>query len=245
MTELSYTHASVPVREDLLAAHRSAFQRLAQPGSFWTGQERLAIAAEARHAPCCPLCEERKAALSPDAVQGEHRSLGALAEVMVDVIHRVVTDPSRLSRAWLERTLARGLGDAAYVEILGVVTTIVAIDAFCRGIGVAPHPLPEPRPGEPSRRRPARAKLEGAWIPMIPQWHARGPEADLYDGAMPNVLRALSLVPDEVRTLKTQIAAHYLEARQVIDVRASRGALDRAQMELIAGRVSALNECFY
>jgi AhpD family alkylhydroperoxidase len=31
----------------------------------------------------------------------------------------------------------------------------------------------------------------------------------------------------------------------VIDPRARTRALSRAQMELVAGRVSALNECFY
>jgi hypothetical protein len=32
---------------------------------------------------------------------------------------------------------------------------------------------------------------------------------------------------------------------QVMDPRARMSQLSRAQMELIAGRVSALNECFY
>jgi alkylhydroperoxidase family enzyme len=80
---------------------------------------------------------------------------------------------------------------------------------------------------------------------MIPARGARGPEADLWPpGRTPNVLRALSLVPDEVRGLKDLSAAHYLPMEQVIDVRAHR-LLSRAQMELVAARVSALNECHY
>jgi hypothetical protein len=48
-----------------------------------------------------------------------------------------------------------------------------------------------------------------------------------------------------VRTLNDLSAAHYLEMHQVPDPTASRGALSRPQMELVAGRVSALNGCFY
>jgi hypothetical protein len=52
-------------------------------------------------------------------------------------------------------------------------------------------------------------------------------------------------VPGEVRQLQDLSEAHYLRIDEVIDPRARLPALSRAQMELIAGRVSALNECFY
>jgi hypothetical protein len=58
------------------------------------------------------------------------------------------------------------------------------------------------------------------------------------------VAKALSLVPAEVHGMADLSAAHYMQMQQVIDVRVHR-TLSRAQMELIAGRVSALNQCFY
>jgi hypothetical protein len=245
MSELAYTHAPVPVRDDLVRAHERAWQRLAEPGTWWTGSERIAISAEVRNAPRCLLCKERKAAVSPLAVEGRHDSLGALPETAVDVIHRVVVDPGRLSRTWFEKVLAGGLSDAQYVEIIGVVVTLVSIDSLCRGLGIPPHPLPEPVLGEPSRRRPAGARREGAWVPMIAHGRGEGADADLYDGKRTgNVIRALSLVHDEVRALKDLSAAHYLPFDKMMDLRVGR-TLDRAQIELIAGRVSALNECFY
>jgi len=244
MSEISYDSAPVPVREDLPAAHRRAWRRLAEPGTWWTGAERVAIAAEVRNARRCRLCAERKQALSPDAVSGEHDSAGALPAA-VEVAHRVTVDNGRLSRTWFEKTLATGLDDARYVEIIGVVITVVSIDSFCRGIGVPPHALPEPLAGEPSRRRPPGAQPEAAWVPMISFLRAKGAEADLYGGKPTgNVIRALSLVPDEVRGLNDLSAAHYLTPEQMMDLTAGR-SLDRAQIELIAGRVSALNECFY
>jgi len=66
-------------------------------------------------------------------VEGTHESLGFLAEGVVDVIHRVVTDPGRLSKAWCEQVVAGGFEDTRYVEIVGVVITVVSVDVFCRG----------------------------------------------------------------------------------------------------------------
>jgi alkylhydroperoxidase family enzyme len=245
MSEISYDSAALPVRPDLPAVHRRAWRRIAAPGNWWTGAERVAIAAEARNAKGCRLCTERREALSPNAVSGEHDAVAPLPSVAVEVIHRVTIDHGRLSRAWFEKTLAAGLDDAHYVELVGVVVTLVSIDSFCRGLGVPPHPLPEPLPGEPSRYRPAGALAEDAWVPMISFLRAKGDEADLYGGKPTgNVLRALSLVPDEVRTLTDLSSAQYFSIEQMLDLSAGR-SLDRSQIELIAGRVSALNECFY
>ena len=54
-------------------------------------------------------------------------------------------------------------------------------------------------------------------------------------------------VPDAVRALGALSRVHYLEAGLVanpVAVMPGR-ALTRQQIELVAGRVSALNECFY
>jgi len=245
MTDFSFSDVSFPVRDDIGVAHERAWGRIGKPGCWWTAAERVAIAAEVRNAAHCPLCRERKAAPSVDAVQGEHQSLGALSDAAIDVIHRVVTEPGRLSKSWFEKSCAAGLSDGQYVELIGVLVTLVSIDSFCRGIGVPLHPLPEPLPGDPSRYRPPAAALEGAWVPMIPAASASGDESDLWTrGRTGNVIRALSLVPDEVRGLKDLSEAHYLSPEQMMDLRRGR-TLDREQIELVAGRVSALRECFY
>jgi len=246
MTDISYATAPVAVREDLLAAHRRAWRRLAQAGNWWTGAERVAIAAEVRNAWQCSLCKARKAALSPYTIAGTHECISTLSQSAVDVIHRAVTDPGRLTQAWFERTMASGeITDAQYVEIIDVVVAVVSIDSFCRGIGVPLHPLPTPEPGEPSHYRPATAQLEAAWVPMIPVEGAIGAEADLWStGRVGNVIRALSVVPDAVRQLMDLSTAHYVPRDRLMDFTWGR-SLSRAQMELIAGRVSALRGCFY
>ena len=170
---------------------------------------------------------------------------GALPETVVEVVHRVATDPARLSRAWFDKLQAQGLLDTHYVEAVGIVVRIVSIDAFHRALGLPLEPLPEPEHGAPSQRRPPGAELESAWVPMIQPDKLADEDTNLYGMRRTgNVIRALSLVPDEVRGLLDLSAAQYLTMRRMMGVETGR-ALDRAQIELIAGRVSALNECFY
>ncbi len=243
---LDYSAAGVAVRDDLRAAHRYLLEHIATPGAWWTGMQRVAIAAEARHSLSCNLCARRKAALSPTHVAGEHDSLGTLSATVVEAIHRIRTDPGRLSRSWFEQITAAGVTDGEYVELVGVVALSTGLDFFARALGISPLPLPAPRPGGVSRHRPPSAKAGTGWVPMIPCEDATGGEADLYEGLafVPNIVRALSLVPAEVKALQRSSAAHYFPVKDIIDPTARR-ALDRMQIELVAARVSALNQCFY
>lgn len=234
------------VRPDLGEAHARYWQRLAAPGAWWSGAERVAIAAETRQARLCRLCASRRTALSPYGVEGSHDRATTLPEATVEAVHRIVTDPSRLTRRWYEDVTARELTPERYVELVGTVVAVVSIDSFCRAIGVEPNPLPAPESGEPSGYRPASARQEEAWVPVVPSDNAGTPEADLWPANRTGwVVRAMSLVPDEVRTLADLSAAHYLQMGDVTRPEVSRGALTRAQIELVAGRVSALNQCFY
>ncbi len=249
---LGYAAAPVAVRDDLVEAQRALLDHLRRPGSWFTGAERIAIAAESRGAGTCRLCRDRKAALSPEAVRGEHdrASLGvSLAPGVVDVAHRVRTDSGRLSRAWFEHTTAPGSGPAigAYVEAVGVVALLAGVDFFCRALGVPPPALPSPLPGSPSRYTPRGLRSDVAWVPILAPEDAAGPEAELYDRdapLIPLIARALSAVPDHVRVLQEVQRTHYLPLRALRDPKLGR-AIDRMQIELVAARVSAVNECFY
>ncbi len=248
-------HIEDSIREDLAVAHRNAWDRLAEPGTWWTGRERIAIAAESRAADYCALCRKRREALSPygapnGAPDGESRmhddvSSEILPAAAIDAIHRLVTDASRLTKDWLSKLGEEDIPDTHYVELLSVVVSIRSIDAFHRAMGLPPEPLPQPRSGDPSRLRPTAAGSGEAWVPMLPPGRPAGSEADLWPGPTGNVIRAMSLVPDAVRWLKELLDAHYLSMDAVVDFSRGRGPLSRSQTELIASRVSAINECFY
>ncbi len=241
-----YAAAGVRVRDDLRETHAFLLQHLRAPGAWWSGAERIAMVRAARAAASCRLCVERAQALSPNAVQGTHDGAGELPENIVEVVHRVRSDPGRLSRDWYQRRRAAGLSEGQYVEIVGVVALSAGLDYFARALGAAPLALPPPLPGPPSGYRPAGAVAGTAWVPMVEVEGASGAERDLYGSAdfVPNIMKALSLVPDEARALRRSSDAHYVPVERIPDPRARR-VLDRMQMELVAARVSALNQCFY
>src|SRR5207245_8079170 len=124
------------------------------------------IAAEARSATRCALCRERRKHLSSDAVQGRHDGPTALPENVVDTVHRIRTDPARLSRSWFDRVIAGGLEVTRYVELVSVTSLMAGLDYFARALGVAPRPLPASRPGGPWRHRPAGAAGGGRGVPV-------------------------------------------------------------------------------
>ena len=234
-------YAADGIRDDLAAAHARYWRRLARPGANWSGEERVAIARETRRATGCAFCRRVQSAVSPHALTGAHdvdpRGGAMLPAPAVDAIHRVVNDASRLTRAWYERTLADGMTDAQYVELVGTVVSLLSIDAFCRAVGVPLHPFPEPESGAASGYRPRTAAHDGeSWVPMVPFDNSGTPEEDLWPAHRTgNVIRALSLAPDEVRTLHDLGGAHYIDHGLVRDPCAEKGsALSRAQIELVA-----------
>ena len=246
MPEL-YSSSRLPFRDDLAAAHTRAWGRIARPGTWWDGAARVAIAAETRQAPSCALCRRRKEALSPLTIEGNHDSLGQLPDLAVEVAHRVRTDPGRLGESWYRGVIARGLSEEQYVEIVSVVAHVVAIDTMAHGLGLDPLPLPDPEPGVPMRRRPAGARPGGAWAPWLEPADATAAEAGIYpsDRAPANIVKAMSLVPDEVRSFFDLVSHQYLPGEVMRDFAHEYRAISHAQIELLAARVSALNRCLY
>lgn len=247
MTAFDYTGAPYAIRDDIGREHRAFWQRLARPGSWWTGKERVAIARASRRAWTCRLCAARKAALSPDTVQGEHDDDGELPPAAVDAVHRIVTDQSRITRRYVEDNVTAGLSKPAYVELIGVVVAVVSIDEFHRALALKPEPLPVPQPGDVSRYQPAMLREDIGFVPTVPPEGAIGNEADIWPPMRAaNVVRALSLVPDALRDWRALASAQYLSFVGMQNfVKDEARHLDRMQMELVAARVSAVNECFY
>lgn len=238
--------SAMPMRDGLKRELARAWRRLAEPGTWWSGAERVALAAEARIAKSCALCRTRKSALSPYGIGGAHDRAGALAEPVVDVVHRLATDAGRLTRRWLEGALREGLGEEHYVEAVGVVALITALDTFDLALGRPERSLPAPVPGKPSRRRPAGAKRDLAWVSTVaPEALLPGdPDPYVLHGSK-NIHRALSLVPQEVLNFFDLDVELYLKDQEIRDFGREYRALTHPQIELLAGRISALNGCYY
>jgi hypothetical protein len=247
MNAAPYENAPLRIRDDLAAAHHRAWDHLKHPGTWWDGTERVALAAETRNAVDCRLCRRRTEALSPAGVSGSHDSLGELPHSAVEVVHRIRTDPARLTRSWFEGVIRGGLTPEQYVEIVSVVAHVVSVDTFAHGIGISLPPLPRPASGAPTKRRPSGAKAGPAWVAWIEPADLTETEADIYpSGRAPaNIHKAMSLVPAEVKSFFDLCEHQYLGALAMRDFGREYRAITHAQIELLAGRVSALNRCFY
>ena len=65
-------------------------------------------------------------------------------------------------------------------------------------------------------------------------------------GPAGNIFRAVSLVPDEAHRVIGLVSQQYFGAEHLLDFHAtSDHALSRAQIELVATKVSEHNQCFY
>lgn len=238
------------VRADLAEAIEVAIRRLVQPGTWWSGPQRRAIAEEARHARNCVLCKQRKNALSYNSIQGSHEVLGDFSNDVIEAIHRLSTDSGRLGETWVRNVTGDDLSEEAYVEIVGIVAIITAIDTFNDVTGNAsinkPVALPVPLPGEPTFHRPNGAKRNLAWVHTVAPEDFEPSDPNPYPvHGVANIHRGLSLVPQEVFNFFDLDVELYIQDSQLRDYGNSPRAINRAQIELIAGRASAINNCHY
>ncbi len=213
------------------STHADIWQRLADCGTWWTGPQRVAAMSEVRAAFDCALCSERFESLSPSMIQGTHDFVSDLSEEAVDLVHRLKTDPGRLTQEWANATIG-ALGEERYVELAIIVCTQYVIDSFARCLGLSLAELPSPGDGVPSQVRPTDVGDVGAWV------------SQTVNKALANVSRAASLVPDTEVLWRDIVQCHYSRGSEFSELVWNR-ALSRPQVELLASTVSSLNECFY
>ena len=238
--------SGLPIRRDLIDVHFQAWENMAKAGTWLTSERRVAIAAEVRQARECEFCRLQKEALTPNLVSGEHTSLGILTAEEVDAVHRIVSDPGRLSEAWYTSIIGKGLTPEEYVELVGQVAIVVMADTFAFGIGVEESTLPSPQKGKPSNYRSPGAKKRAAWVPITEPDDAVVSDGMLYSSKKAGYIqRALSAVPDTKRDYWQIAEAHYLPSDSVYDFATAARAISRPQIEVIAARVSALHQCLY
>ena len=250
MTKIEVAGEMLPMRESLAREVEVAWNRLASPGTWWSGAERLAIAAEARHAKTCELCRQRKTALSPYTVPGEHDSTSDLPPAAIEAIHRIVTDAGRITERWIFLLIEGGempaLEETKYVEIIGIIAVLTGLDKLHQGLGLAPRDLPAPIAGEPSRQRPLGAKRNLAYVATLAPEDVGSDDPNPYPlHGDKNIHRGVSLVPQEVFNFFDLDVELYLKDHEIRDFEHDFRAISHAQIELIAGRTSALNGCYY
>ena len=236
-----YDDSKFEIKESLEEVHEKQLLELGNSGTWGTGEQRLAIAGNARRAGI-------DTGLLEIPESDSNNIDGKLSSVAGKVVRNLAVSPKDIDKTSYQEALKGGLTAEEYVEIVGIVSRIVDLDVFARGIGVPLRPLPEAQSGEPSRKRPETARQEQAWVPTVPNLPEGGDVAKALYGDMPKpyIVRGLSLVPDEMEKHIELEQAQYMPLKHIRDFGYQHHeGLTRAQAEVVAGRVSAINECFY
>lgn len=156
-------------------------------------------------------------------------------EPLLDAVHRLARHAGTLTQDWYDQLIENGVHPLDWVEAVGVVIAVLPPVAFARAIGDPLPALPSAGEGRPHGREAvelAPARLN--WVPVAAP-------AD----KVASVVQALSALPDEWDNLWRLAEAQYMSDRQMDDPLWNRGTLSRPQMELVAGRLSLIRECFF
>ena len=235
-----YEKTVVPIRKKIESLHENQAQSLVKSGTWLTGFERSYLAKLAR-----AVIQGQESLREPsENGDGNHPTL----EPASKVVTQVAAGGKHITRETLDDALRSGLSEEEYVETVGVTSRAVSLDIFCEGIGIPVLALGEPSNQTPTRKKSKNAVSEGAWLNTIPSGPEGGSEgSELYGELVaPFIFRALSLVPEEARHVIDLVTLQYVPGQELMNFKFSyEESFGRRETELVAGRTSAINGCFY
>lgn len=214
------------VDDEIISACRISWDHLGRPGGWWSGHDRLAIAAQVRRSAPRPLWDR-----APELVDVGDEPDGDLTAFVRALTERVTTQPSSIDHDTYRHIVGR-IGEDAYAELAAIATQVVPIDHLHDALGLDREPLPRAETGEPTGERPDGLVDHVAFLPTLPA-----------DG-LPHVAVSLSLAQADNARRMLLVRAMY-SGRSFGEMVWTHRALSRPQIELVAARTSALNECFY
>ena len=218
----NYEREGFKIRPNVTEAHKKSWDSISRAGSFWTGKERVEIAEQARSSRVQRNQLPFNRTHPPSTLNKE----------TLDAARTIAADAKKIDSSWARQLVSR-LGSGAYVEIVSIVATVTAIDTFSEALGRPTEKLPSPNPGKSTGEQISNIADIGAYVPMLEPWKG------------PNVGRALSLVPEANSLFMSNVLQMYTSSGGGFSDMIWDGPLSRPQAELLAARVSAINECFY
>ncbi len=144
------TSAIIQPRADVQAIVAQTVAGLAQPGSFFTGAERVALAETARLA------------------LGRGLQLDSIPEPFDEATRLVSADAASIRRELVEHWAIADLDRLSYVELVSVVARLSAADAYNYGLGLALIDLPAKASSQPSSvDAHPEAAIHNSWVPTV------------------------------------------------------------------------------
>ena len=123
------------------------YARLAAPGTWWDGEERVAIIATMRQ-----------------ARQGVFETSQRLGDLVSGFIHKVAVNAHEIDESYV-KAAGEFMTPLQLVELTALVAQFSALDTFLHAAGLDPRALPESIAGEPTKLEVKGAKLMQGWFP--------------------------------------------------------------------------------
>ena len=136
------------IMADIESVIANQWRRLANAGTWFTGEQRVAIARVVRQAQA-----------------GESPEPGVISAVTLEAAHKIAIDAHTIDQSWVESCYERGLKPLQLVELTAIVAQLSTIDTYAIGIGADLKVLPDPGEGEPGEEEVKGAKINRGWYP--------------------------------------------------------------------------------
>ena len=124
------------------------WQRLANAGTWFTGEQRVAIASVVRQAQA-----------------GEPVHSEVISAVVIEAAEKIAVNAHAINQFWVDECYDRGLKPLQLVELTAIVSQLSTIDTYTMGLGAELRALPDPKPGNPIEVEVKGAKLTRGWYP--------------------------------------------------------------------------------
>ncbi len=214
------------VGKEIIDSFEVIWDHLGQAGSWWTGPQRIAIAEHVRRSDPRPLWDKAPSlGTLSDSAEGE------LSNFEMGVVERVTVEPSSINREMYTQIVER-IGEDKYAELAALVSQIVPIDHLHDALGIEREKLPIATNGDMAMERPEGLVSDVGFLPTLPS------------EGLPHVAVALSLALADNARRMLLVRAMY-SGQSFGEMVWTHRSLSRPQIELVAARTSALNECFY
>ena len=214
------------ISTEIIESFEIVWDHLGLPGSWWTGKERIGIAKEVRGS------NPRKLWEKVGELKNYAKDSDEVLSPYVKAVVRIVANETSSINQQIYDEIINSIGEDKYAELAAVVSQIIAIDHLCDALGIEREKFPNPQEGDPSLERPDGLVDGVAFLPTF--------SAD----KLPHVAVSLSLAQADNARRMLLVRAMYSGSSFGEMIWKHRN-LTRPQIELVAARTSALNECFY
>ena len=211
---------------DIIESFQIVWDNLGKPGNWWSGRERIEIAEEIRDS-SPPSLSERIV----DFSDYSNEAASGITPFVKAVARKVAYESSSIDKDIFDQIVAV-IGEDQYAEIAAIASQLIPIYHLADTLGYDREQLPDAEPGPPSGERPDGLIGGVGLLPTLPT------------NGIPHVAVSLSLAEADNARRMLLVRAMY-SGKDFGEMIWTHRNLSRPQIELVAARTSAINECFY